>query len=119
MIRIKLMDGSHLEIPREEAIELFPYRGIFSSPMLKAPLDGIFVHRGKIVPVLGPLPTEAPQGSSEERPWILLMKGCAQVIRGLPEFDESIGGENVLPFAGPQPESPGLLQELDDLLKGA
>ena len=58
MVRIKLMDGGNLEIPREEALELIPYRGVFASPMLRHPIEGLVSHRGKVIPVLGPLPPD-------------------------------------------------------------
>lgn len=88
MIRAKLMDGQILEIAREEAIELLPYRAIFTSPLLKAPLEGVLLHRGVLVPLLGPLPATppSPRQSAESQAWVLLMKGCAQVIQGMPEF---------------------------------
>ena len=124
-IRITLMDGNQIDIPREEALEILPYRHVFSNPNLKSPVDGIFCHRGKVVPVLGPLPV-APYGKSlDGRPWLLLMKGCAQAIQGLPEFRETeTNGEmpsNVIPFEtqAERREEEALLSELDDLLKTA
>jgi hypothetical protein len=115
MIRLTLLDGSPFEIPREEALELLPYQGVFASPMLKSPFEGLLVHRGKLVPVLGPLPAEAAPGAPvEDRPWILLMKGCAQAVRGLPEFVEE---GNVVPL--PTLEERGLPADLEDVLKSA
>jgi hypothetical protein len=113
MIRMKLMDGSTLEISREEALELLPYRAMFTSPMLKAPLEGLVVYRGGLVPVLGPLPDSAPVSNhASEQAWVLLMKGCAQVIRGLPEFTDERAQE-----AGDL--TPALLEEIDQLIKAA
>lgn len=118
MILITLMDGSQVEIPREEALELVPYKNVLRNPNLKAPVDGIFCHRGKVIPVLGPLP-EGPLASSiDGRPWLLLMKGCAQAIQGLPEFLEN-APSNVVPFTTEKSEESELLSELDDLLKSA
>lgn len=119
MIRIKLMDGSVLEIPREEALELLPYRGVNVSAMFKDPIEGLLIHRGKLIPVLGPMPTQISDNVPiEQRPWLLLLRGCAQVILGLPQFDEAVKSE-VVPFPGgtENAESGGLLQELDQLLK--
>jgi hypothetical protein len=118
MIRIKLMDGGTLEIPREEAIELLPYRGVFSSALLKSPLEGVLPYRGKLLPVLGPLPpSETPNLPLEERPWLLLLRGCAQVVRGLPEFDDTIAGSAATAPADADQER--LLADIDELLKAA
>lgn len=125
MIRITLMDGTQLEIPREEALELLPYQNVFRNPNLKAPVDGLFSYRGKLTPVLGPLPAGHVATSLDGRPWLLLMKGCAQAIQGLPDFVEAEASAstptNVIPFetqAG-KDEEKELLSELDDLLKTA
>ena len=85
------MDGKLIEIPREEALELLPFQEIFRSPVLKAPIEGIMTHKGKLIPVLGPLPLHDTKEthSSDYKPWILLLEGCAQVIQGLPEFIET------------------------------
>lgn len=117
-IRITLMDGNQLEIPREEALEFLPYGQVFTNPNLKAPVDGIFCHRGKLLPVLGPLPEGPLAKSLEGRPWLLLMKGCAQAIQGLPEFLET-APSNVIPLHASREEESQLLSELDDLLKAA
>lgn len=115
MVRIQLMDGSALEIQREEALELIPYSRLFSHPLLKHPVDALLAHRGQLIPVLGPLPSSGEeQKSVDERPWILLLKGCAQVIRGLPQFAEESSAQVVkLPSA----EQSALLDELDSILK--
>jgi chemotaxis signal transduction protein len=120
MVRLTLMDGSLLEIQREEALEILPYGHVFSGPMLKDPIEGLFIYRGKVIPVLGPLPKSVDLTvPAEERPWILLLKGCAQVIRGMPEFEEA-APSNVIPLTnGSGEESSDLLEELDLLLKSA
>lgn len=119
MIRITLMDGSQLEIPREEAVELLPYRNVFRSELLKDPVDGLVCHRGKLVPVLGPLPEFADAKSVDKKAWLLMMKGCAQVVQGLPEFLEAQQTSNVLPFRSMSHDNSDALSELDDLLKTA
>lgn len=119
MIRIKLMDGTHMEIPREEALELLPYRGVLVSAMFKGPIEGLITHRGKVVPVLGPLPADpSPSAPVEQRPWILLLKGCAQAIWGTPEFLEEARSD-VVPFPGARDAESELLREIDDLIKSA
>jgi hypothetical protein len=114
MIRMKLMDGSTLEIAREEALELMPYRALFTSPMLKAPVEGLVVYRGKLIPVLGPLPLPEIGSSpyADNQAWVMLMKGCAQVIRGLPEFPSIATSDT-------QDLTPALLEEIDEILKAA
>jgi hypothetical protein len=119
MIRLKLMDGGTLEIPREEALELVPYRGVFVSPMLKSPLEGLLIHRGIPVPVLGPLPpSDLESLPYDERPWLLLLKGCAQTIRGLPEFDDA-ASTDAASITGSGSDVGGILGEIDELLKAA
>lgn len=117
MIRITLMDDSLLEIPREEALELLPYCHVFTNQLLKAPVEGLLPYRGKLLPVLGPLPLSGYEANSvDDRPWILLMKGCAQVVRGLPQFEEA-AMQNVIELKSQDQEN--LLEELDELLKSA
>lgn len=114
-----LMDGSHLEIPREEALELLPFRkNILISPHLKSPAEGLLCYRGKLVPVLGPLPEPGAGGSVDDRPWILLMNGRAQVIQGLPDFQEG-ESKTVESITSLEDEESALLSELDELLKAA
>lgn len=113
------MDGSQLEIPREEAVELLPYQNVFQSKHLKDPVDGLVSHRGKLVPVLGPMPEFADAKNVDKRPWLLLMKGCAQVILGLPAFLEAQESSNVLQFQTRAEQKDDALSELDELLKSA
>ncbi len=115
-IRITLMDGTQTEVPREEALELLPYKNVFANPNLKDPVEGIFSHRGKMLPVLGPLPVAPFAGHIDGRPWLLLMKDCAQAIQGLPEFLEAETTE-VIPLHADKEEENQLLDELDELLK--
>lgn len=117
MLRITLMDDSVIEIPREEAIELLPYGQVFATKLLKSPIEAVLTYRGKIVPVLGPLPEpEEWDNSVDERPWILLLKGCAQVVRGLPDFQDVSEVRRLPEHEEGQSE---LLGELEDLLKSA
>ncbi len=119
MIRIKLMDDSLLEIPREDVLELIPYRHVFRHSRLKSPVEALLAHHGKLVPVLGPLAPDGDQTNSiDKRPWLLLMKGCAQVIRGLPEFQEAAQGE-IIPLPGSEEGDSTLLDEIGELLKSA
>lgn len=114
MIRITLMDGSQIEIPREDALEIIPYRHVFSHQMLKSPVEGLLAHHGKLVPVLGPMPKSFDKTTSvDNRPWLLLMKGCAQVIRGLPTFQEAAV------VSMQQDLDQSLIDEVDELLKSA
>jgi hypothetical protein len=119
MIRITLMDGRQVEVSREEALEILPYRHVFRSSHLKDPVAGIYCHHGKIIPVLGPLPDSAEGKTVDEKPWLLLMNGHAQVVRGLPEFSEAGAIAEATPFMISQDEETSLLSELDDLVKSA
>src|SRR4051812_21295580 len=95
MIRITLMDGSLQEIPREEALEILTYRHVLQNKFLKAPIEGLIVHRGKVIPVMGPLPQPGDETNEFEiRPWILLTKDRAQVILGMPDFQEKSIAQN-------------------------
>lgn len=113
------MDGTQLEIPREEAVELLPYQHVLRSSHLKDPVDGLVCHRGKVIPVLGPMPELVDVKNIDKRPWLLLMKGCAQVVQGLPDFLEANEASNVLPFRSSAEVNEEALSELDELLKSA
>lgn len=90
MIRITLMDGSVHEISRSDARGIVPFAHVFSSPLLRAPIEGVICHKGKPLPILGPMPAASDlEGSVEKRAWILLMGDHAQVIRGLPEIQSA------------------------------
>ena len=47
------------------------------------------------------------------------MKGCAQVVQGLPDFLEANEASNVLPFRSSTEDKDEALSELDELLKSA
>lgn len=120
MIQAKLIDGTTIEVAREDACEFLPYQGLFFSPMLRAPVEAVLCHRGKAIPVLGPLPDAALLAKPAlERPWLLVLKGYAQVVVGLPVFGDEAASHNVIPFSTAQNDSDKLLDELDELLKTA
>jgi chemotaxis signal transduction protein len=120
MIQAKLIDGSVIELAREDAFELLPFENIFRSPKLRPPMEGLLCHRGRIMPVLGPMPApEAMDKTVNERPWLLLLKGYAQVVQGLPVFDDDAQSQQVAHLAKPQETAAALLNELDELVKAA
>jgi hypothetical protein len=113
MIRITLMDGSSVEMPREQAKGLLPFAGVFASPLLRAPIEGVICHQGKPMPLLGPLPLSQDDLPVNERAWILLLADHAQVIRGLPNF-----GAKARASETDEEEDP-LLKEFETLLETA
>lgn len=145
MVRITLMDGSVKEVEREELRGIFPWREPLRNPHLRT--DGVIYHQGFLYPVQGPLALEGEErGPITERAWFLLCDGYAQVIRGLPAFDDDVSlnlvpvRERVTPVTKPAPslalvageapvpaaaasgiseaeEEAQLLKELEDLLK--
>lgn len=144
MVRITLMDGNVKEVQREELRGIFPWREPLRNPHLRT--DGVIYHQGFLYPVQGPLALEGEEnGPITERAWYLLCDGYAQVIRGLPAFDDDISlnlvpvRERPAPVAAPAPalslvpaeaapvaaaasiseaeEEAQLLKELEDLLK--
>lgn len=83
------MDGSTCEINRADARGLVPYARVFASPLLRAPIEGVLCHKGKPLPVLGPLPSaDEISRDINNRPWIVIFEDHAQVIRGLPDFGD-------------------------------
>lgn len=124
------MDGSQQEIERSEANAVVAYRNVFQSPCLQAPVEGVVCHRGKLVPVFGPMPRESHMANpAETRPWLLLMKDHAQVIQGFPRFPEDAIAEDSPPQLMPltetktdheeMQEEDALLAEIEELLKSA
>jgi hypothetical protein len=87
MIRLTLLDGSISEIARSDARGLLPFANVFTSPNLRYPIEGVVCHKGKPLPILGPMPDATDlQADIEQRPWIIVFADHAQVIRGLPDF---------------------------------
>jgi hypothetical protein len=135
MIRITLLDGSSQEIPREEILGLVPLTGLFRHPLLR--FEAVLYTRGRVLPVTGPLPATGGKSSGpvETRPWLVLFHDHAQVVHGLPLFDDDVSLERTLELvpgpvaAAPEPESRSLepddeeesrlLQEMEELLKSA
>ncbi|MGZ3694615.1 MAG: hypothetical protein ACXWQO_10570 [Bdellovibrionota bacterium] len=97
MIRITLLDGTVSEIARGDTRGVIPFANVLSSPMLRAPIEGIVCHKGKALPLLGPLPkAEDLTAEINDRAWIILFADHAQVIRGLPDFGSAAA--KILPF---------------------
>lgn len=129
MIRVTLMDGSLQEVRRNEALGLVPVEGLLRHPLLVS--AAIFCYQGKILPVLGPLPEKIQNsGPCESRPWLMIFADHAQVVRGLPQFNDDIRPKKAAPtLVSPKTpkkveisddeEEARLLQEMEDLLKSA
>ena len=101
MVRITLMDGSTQEVPRKEIKGFLPLPTLFRNPHLKA--DALAYHGGNLVPVLGPLADGQGLEKFENRAWLLMMGDHAQVVRGLPAFDDDRVLEIVPARAKPAP----------------
>jgi hypothetical protein len=133
MIRIKLVDGSTKEIRREEIQGIAPLEGILSHAELR--FDAIVYREDRILPVAGPIPDPRETTSSHERFWLMLLQDHAQVILGLPRFDDDITlsalamapqtGKTSLPAQEQEKaeisddEETRLLAEMEELLKSA
>ncbi len=92
MLKIKLTDGSELEVLREEVNSIIPISKMLRHSHLLS--TGLIYHGGKVVPVAGPVDFERLQEVSllpvEERTWILYLGNHAYVISGFPQFDDDI-----------------------------
>ncbi len=92
MLKVKLTDGSEIEVPREEVHSILPLSKMLRHPHLSS--TGLFYHCGKVVPVAGPLDEEACATSetlpAEKKPWILFLGNHAYVISGFPIFDDDV-----------------------------
>lgn len=130
MIRVTLMDGSLQEVRREEVFGLYPATALLRHPLLKS--EAIFCHKGKLIPIAGPLPETLDLTLPvNERPWLMLFAGHAQVIYGLPEFDDDISHSKTAPtlvkastptlelVENTDEEEARLLEEMEELLKSA
>lgn len=82
------MDGDTREIPREDVVGIYPAHGLLRHPALRD--AAIFCFGGKIYPVTGPVGENTPSGAFADRPWILLFSDHAEMIRGLPSFEDEI-----------------------------
>lgn len=115
MIRITLMDGTTAEVAREQTKGLIPFANVFSSPLLRGPIEGVICHQGKPIPLLGPLPESTEDLPVEDRPWILLLGDHAQVIRGMPDFNAK---PKIASVPGAEEEDP-FLKEFESFLESA
>lgn len=93
MLRLTLLDGRPLEIPRELARGVYAFENVLRNPNLKA--DGIYCLEGVPMPVKGPLPSATElaamaSGPVEKRPWLVLQEGFLQAVKGLPIFPDEM-----------------------------
>ncbi len=92
MLKIKLTDGSELEVLREEVHSIIPIAKMLRHSHLLS--TGLIYHGGKVVPVAGPVEFDKLQEENhlpvEERTWILFLGNHAYVISGFPKFDDDI-----------------------------
>jgi hypothetical protein len=123
------MDGSLQEIRRDEVEGLYPALGLLRHPLLLS--EAVLCLHGKLVPVAGPLSDSTSNDAPvEERPWILSMGTHAQVVRGLPQFNDDISLARPTPITSAKAsaevtvdplegEEAALLQEMEELLRSA
>lgn len=118
MVRITLIDGSTQEIARDKARQVLPLPKLLRSPVLKKGISAVFCHRGKLVPVFGPI------DGARADDWLLLLDEGACLIRGLPVFPEdaqsaapvlasATAGPAVAAVPPPAPEAEPTDEELD------
>lgn len=138
MLKVKLTDGSELEVQREEVHSILPLSKMLRHPHLNS--TGLFYHCGKVVPVAGPFEEEAFASNealpAEKRSWILFLGNHAYVISGFPIFDDDVKLSKVrtektnvveLPVAESTvietsmdiSEEERVLKEMEELLKSA
>ncbi|NUM88238.1 MAG: hypothetical protein HUU37_03450 [Bdellovibrionales bacterium] len=90
-MRIRIHDCEGKEEMLTGAHEVIPFAGVFVSPLVRKPWDGLVNYRGRILPVKGPVPhLWNTAGSYDERPWLLILGDHARVIHGLPVVLESV-----------------------------
>jgi hypothetical protein len=101
MLKVKLTDGSELEVLRDEVHSIIPVTAMLQHPHLTA--SGLFYHCGKIIPVAGPIDEINENLPAQDRTWILFLGNHAHLIQGFPQFDDDIKLEkkksNVLNFS--------------------
>ncbi len=115
MLHVTLLDGTQIEVSRQDAREVVPYAQVFASGWLRAPVEGLYCYRGAVVPVLGPLPPAGGAGA-----YLLVMRDHAQVIQGLPLFAEDLpASQSTSARNSAGGETTSILNELDELLKAA
>jgi len=86
-IRIKNYNEEILTITASDAKEIISYQNIMASPHIKKPYEGLLYYKGKLLPVLGPLPSVWENSENYDNlPWILISGNEARVIQGLPEI---------------------------------
>lgn len=120
MVTYRTVDGSTASISKEEVEAVLPYGGVFLSPFVKSPYDGLVCVKGEILPVLGPAPAAWQLSDNyDERPWLLLCKDHVRVIYGLPEVkNELVQAESFSESLRVTTEE-SVDAELDELLKDA
>lgn len=90
-IRARSCDGKEEILEGVKALEVIPFAGVFQSPLVKKPWEGLVNYRGRVLPVRGPIPhLWNSNGSYDERPWLLVCEDHARVVLGLPEVLETV-----------------------------
>jgi hypothetical protein len=116
MLKVKLTDGSELEVLRDEVHSIVPVTAMLQHPHLLA--SGLFYHCGKIIPVAGPIDEINEDLPAQDRTWILFLGNHAHLIQGFPEFDDDIKLEkkksNVLSLVAKPETSENVVAELEE-----
>lgn len=88
----KTFEGEDYSIPSEQILEIVPFSDALSLPQLKKPFDALMAYQGKIIPLIGPVPTSDQLHKTkgyEGKAWILVCENYGQIIWGLPKFSEN------------------------------
>ena len=88
-MRFRNYQNQLFSIDTSEVEVILPFKGVLPLKQVHRPFEGLFIHNGKVLPVLGPFPTtDAASDTFTMRPWILVCRNHVQICAGLPEVIE-------------------------------
>lgn len=90
-MRFRTFQDEHYAISTKDVESILPFKNVLVLPQVREPYQALFMYEGKVLPVLGPVPTQIPSESEsyDNRAWLLVYGDHAQIVWGLPQIIEA------------------------------